>query len=251
MKVKMTSYESQDFYLLKRYNDIAMLKLGKNFLSNAIDLAIENPLLDVFDHIAENDEIKVLVIMNCPEKIGREEYIDFFRQVIANEFERRSIHRMCNIFDQLILKLVGLNKLVIHTDCGEVIPLFLNMSLACDYRIVATHTIFQKPYFELGFLPKGGGAFFLCKMLGNSKTRQLLESEEDNNAIEALELGIVDQVVPNKELEKTAIQLALRLANRPTRSLAGIKRLINYSMKDLRDYLSFESQELLKTIGTI
>ena len=64
MKVKMTSYESQDFYLLKRYDDVAMLTLGKNFLSNLIDLAIENPLPYVFDHIEENDEIKALVIMN-------------------------------------------------------------------------------------------------------------------------------------------------------------------------------------------
>lgn len=249
MKVKMTSYESQDFYLLKRYDDVAMLKLGKNFLSKLIDLAIENPLPYVFEHIEENDAIKALVIMNCPEKIGREKYINFFRQVIANEPERNSIHRLCNIFDQLILKIVGLNKLVIHTDCGEVIPLFLNMSLACDYRIVATHTIFQKPYFELGMLPKGGGAFFLCKMLGNSKTRQLLESEEEINAIEALELGIVDQVVPYKDLEKTAIQLALRLSNRSIRSLAGIKRLINYSLKDLKEYLSFENQEIVRILG--
>jgi len=64
-----------------------------------------------------------------------------------------------------------------------------------------------------------------------------------------LELGIVDQVVPYQELEKKAIQLALRLANRPTRSLAGIKRLINYSMRDLNDYLSFENQEIMKILG--
>jgi 2-(1,2-epoxy-1,2-dihydrophenyl)acetyl-CoA isomerase len=245
----MTSYENQDFYLPKRYDDVAMLKLGKNFLSNLIDPAIENTLPYVFKHIEENDAIKALVIMNGPEKMGGEEYINFFRQVIANEPERNSIHRLCNIFDQLILNIVGLNKLVIHTDCDEVIPLFLNMSLACDYRIVATHTIFQKPYFELGILPKGGGAFFLCKMLGNSKTRQLLESEKEINAIEALELGIVDQVVPYKDLEKTAIQLALRLSNKPTRSLAGIKRLINYSLKDLKEYLSLENQEIVRIIG--
>ena len=177
------------------------------------------------------------------------EYVDFYKLVVNAKLSGDDVLRMYRTFDQLILNIVGVNKLVIHTDCDEVIPLFLNMSLACDYRIVATHTIFQKPYFELGMLPKGGGAFFLCKMLGNSKTRQLLESEEDINAIEALELGIVDQVVPNKELEKTAIQQALRLANRPTRSLAGIKRLINYSMRDLEDYLSFENQEIIKMIG--
>ena len=249
MGVETTSYERQGFYSLKQIDDVATLKLGKNFLSNTIDLAIKNSLFDVFDHIAENDEIKVLVIMNCQEQIGCEGYIDFYRQVMANEFDRRSIQRLCNIFDQLILKIVSFDKPVIHADCDEVIPLFLNMSLACDYRIVATHTIFRKPYFVLETLPKGGSAFFLCKMLGYSKAKQLLMSDKEINALEALEIGIVDQVVPYSKLEETAIQVAQDLTKRSIRSLEGIKRLINYTMKDVQDYLDFESFELLKTIG--
>ena len=39
----MTSYEKQDFYVLEQYNDVAVLKLGKNFLPDAIDHAIEHP----------------------------------------------------------------------------------------------------------------------------------------------------------------------------------------------------------------
>jgi 2-(1,2-epoxy-1,2-dihydrophenyl)acetyl-CoA isomerase len=250
MKVETTSYEKQDFYMLKQFNDVAMLKLGKNLLSHAIDQAIENPFLDVLDHIAENDKIKVLVIMNCPEKMGGEEYIDYCRQVIANEFDCRSIQRMCNVFDQIILKIVSLNKPVVHADCGEVITLFLSMSLACDYRIIATHTIFQKPYFELEILPKGGGAFFLFKMLGYCQAKRLLMSEKDINALEALEMGIVDQVVPYNKLKETALLTAQDFTKRSIRSLEGIKKLINYSMKDIQDYLDFESFELLRTIGT-
>ncbi len=250
MKAHTNSYERPDFYQLKRFDDIAILKLGKNFLFEAIDQAIRNPLLDLFDHIAANDRIKVLVIMNCSEQIGCAEYVDFCRHVLEVEFDRISIQRMCNVFDQIILKIVGLDKPVIHADCGDVISLFLSMSLACDYRVIATHTIFEKSYFELETLPKGGGAFFLCKMLGYSRAKQLLMSEKDINALEALEIGLVDQVVPYDKLEETAIQAAMNLTKRSIHSLVGIKRLINYSMKDLRDYLSFESQELLKTIGT-
>ena len=127
--------------------------------------------------------------------------------------------------------------------------MFLNMSLACDYRIVANDTTFQKPYFELEMLPKGGGPFFLCNLLGYSKTKQLLMSEKEISASEALEIGIVDQVVPYDKLEETAIQTAQDWTQRSTRSLIGIKRLLNYTMKDLTDYLNFESAELLKIIG--
>jgi 2-(1,2-epoxy-1,2-dihydrophenyl)acetyl-CoA isomerase len=187
--------------------------------------------------------------MNCIEQIGCASYIDFCRQVFETEFDRRSIQRMCNVFDQLILKIVRLNKPVIHADCDEVIPLFMNLSLACDFRIVATNTIFMKPYFKLETLPKGGAAFFLCKMLGYSKAKQLLMSENNISAMEAYEMGIVDQVVSYSKLEETAIQMAENLTQRPIRSLVGIKRLMNYTMKDIQDYLDFESFELLKTIG--
>jgi hypothetical protein len=96
MKVEKTSYERPEFFLLKQFEDVAVLKLGKNFLPDVIESAIENPLLDVFDHITENDEIKSLVIINCVEQIGCEEYIDFCRQVIEAEADHRSIQRMCN-----------------------------------------------------------------------------------------------------------------------------------------------------------
>ena len=69
-------------------------------------------------------------------------------------------------------------------------------------------------------------------------------------AFEALDMGIVDQVVPDDKLEETAIQFAQDLTRKSIRSLAGIKKLINYNIKDLQDYLDFESFEMLKTIGT-
>ena len=195
MSVKRTAFERRGFYSLKQLDDVATLKLGKDFLSNAIDLGLKNSLFDVLNHISETAEIKVLVIMNSIEQIGCASYIDFCRQVFETEFDRRSIQRMCNVFDQLILKIVRLNKPVIHADCDEVIPLFMNLSLACDFRIVATNTIFMKPYFKLETLPKGTGAFFLYKMLGYSKAKQLLMSENNISAMEAYEMGIVDQVI--------------------------------------------------------
>ncbi len=202
MEVETTLEDKQGCYTLTSYEDIAILGLGKDFLLESIDLSVSKRLFDGFERLLQKSEIKVLVIINCPEKMGCEEYIHFCRQAINSEHDHQSIHRMCNIFDQLILKIIKLNKLVIHSDCGEVIPLFLNMSLACDYRIVSRDTTFQKPYFELEMLPKGGGPFFLCNLLEYSKTRQLLMSEKEISASEALEIGFVDQVVPGISSQK-------------------------------------------------
>ena len=240
--------QKPDFYRVERRDDLAILRLGKNFLFEAIKRALHNPLLNVFDDISKNDGVKVLAIINCAEKTGCDDYICFCRQAVTTEFDCQSIHRMCNFFDQLILKIFGLNKIVVHADCGEIIPLFFYLSLACDYRIIATHTFYLNPYFKEGLLPKGGGTFFLCSMLGYERTRKLLMSDQSLSAYEALELGIVDQVVPQKQLEETAVQIARNFAAKPTRALATLKRLIGYSMKDLKDYLNFENKEIMRLI---
>ena len=56
---------------------------------------------------------------------------------------------------------LAFRPIVIHADSGNVLPLFLNISLAADYRITADNTMFQNPSLEYGLVPKGGGAFFL------------------------------------------------------------------------------------------
>ena len=249
MKAERTFEEKQGVYALERRDDLAVLRLGKNFLFESIDLSSSKRLLDLIDQISKSAAIKVLAIINCSEKAGSKEYIDFCRHAIDTEFDRRTIQVMCNVFDELIVRIAGFNKVIVHADCGHIIPVFLNLSLACDYRIVTTHAIFQKPYFELGLLPKGGGPFFLCKLLGVRKARKIFMSDENINALEALALGMVDQVVPYHRLEESAVLMARGLAKMPTRSLIGIKRLINYSIKDLKDYLGLESQELYKTLG--
>ena len=62
-------------------------------------------------------------------------------------------------------------------------------------------------------------------------------------------MGIVDKVVTLEKLEDTALEIAKKYARIPAQSLIGIKRLLNFSRKELSNYLEFENQELLRIIG--
>lgn len=141
---------------------------------------------------------------------------------------------------------MALNKITVHADSGKVISLFLNVSLACNYRIVADDTVFENPCLKLGLVPKGGGAFLLPKMLGASRALEILLSEEDIPAQKALRLGIVDKLVSADELENAALETARGFARKPGTTLAGVKRLLSYSMKDLADFLQIENEVLLR-----
>jgi 2-(1,2-epoxy-1,2-dihydrophenyl)acetyl-CoA isomerase len=118
------------------------------------------------------------------------------------------------------------------------------VDLACDYSIVADNTVIHKPYLELGLVPKGGGAYFLKKKLGHSIAYRVLLSQKAITADEALELGIVDEVVPYDDLENAALRTAELFTQSPATSLSRTKKLLNYSWKDLAENLENENFEL-------
>jgi enoyl-CoA hydratase/carnithine racemase len=122
------------------------------------------------------------------------------------------------------------------------------VDLACDYKIVTDDTVIHKPYLELGLIPKGGGAYFLKKKLGHSRAYEILLSREVVTAHKALQLGIVNEVVPYDELENTVVKTAQRIAQSPTTSLSGTKELLNYPLKELKDFLEFETLTLLRIL---
>ena len=160
------------------------------------------------------------------------------------------MHRLFNVIDQLIVKLVDLKKIVIHVDSGKVISLFLNISLACDYRIVAHDTVFENAYLKLGMVPKGAGAFFLAKRFGSKRAFEFMFSAEPVSAAKALTLGIVDELAAKDDLQMAAVRAARNFGCNFTTSAAGIKRLVNFSLRDLQQYLDLENQEILRIVSS-
>ena len=63
------------------------------------------------------------------------------------------------------------------------------------------------------------------------------------------QLGIVDKLVSADELENAALETARQFSRKPATALAGVKRLLRHSMKDLEDFLRLENEVLLR-IGT-
>ena len=118
-----------------------------------------------------------------------------------------------------------MNKVVIHTTSGNVIPLFLNTSLACDYRIAADNTVFKNAYLDMGVLPIGGGAYFLSRLMGEGKSLELLALKKEYTAADALEYGLIDKILPLHALESQTIELAHQFENVAGTDPCGIKTI--------------------------
>jgi enoyl-CoA hydratase/carnithine racemase len=249
MKYKSQFEEDGEFYHTEQIDEIVVINFKNNLFHHAIDIGDKDRILNFLDRVSKNDLIKVIVIIYSLEKTGCNEYLEFFNQIIEHKSGSFALHRLCNAIDQFILKLLDTNKVIVNAISGNVISMFLNMSLACDYRIAADDAVFQNPYLQLGLIPKGGGAFFLSKKLGIGRAYEILLSGTDISVQKALRLGVVDKIVPKKDLYTEALNIAYWFAQRPAQSLAGIKKLMNLSLDDLKKQLELETEEIIRLVG--
>lgn len=234
-----------ELFSAERIDQIAVMTFKKDLLLYVSDLNLKELLFDYLDGISKNDAVRLILINGSPDKKGHEEYTKFYTDVFNKSGrDLNELERLYNAVNQFILHIVRLDKTVIHSDSGKVISVFMNIALACDYRIIGDNTQFENPYLRLGLVPKGGGAYFLKKMLGRGRAFEILTSDYTIDAKEALKLGIVDKVFPSESLYEEALNTAKNFLKRPEGSLWGIKRLLNYDLKDLEKYLEYENETL-------
>lgn len=242
--------QENELFSARQIDEVTVLHLKGNLLRHFSDLHLKETLFDCLHKISAMEDAKVVLLFGSTEKFNRIEAIDFFKELSQPGVDVNRISRIYYAVNQLILMIRQIPKLVVHADAGEVIAPFMNVGLACDYRIVEEDTVFQYPTLELGLVPKGGGIFFLSKIIGVSKTLDLLLSGEDINAEQALGLGLVNKVVPAASLETDALETARKFARRPLKLISGTKKLLNFLSNDLPVFLELENQVLLDAIGS-
>jgi 2-(1,2-epoxy-1,2-dihydrophenyl)acetyl-CoA isomerase len=103
----------------------------------------------------------------------------------------------------------------------------LSLALACDLRIAARSARLITAFANIGFSGDFGGSYFLSKLVGTGKARELYYTAEPIEAEQALALGIVNRVVADDELAEATSTLARKLAQGPRIALALMKQHLN------------------------
>ena len=101
------------------------------------------------------------------------------------------------------------------------------LALAADFRFAAEDAKLGQPEIRLGIIPGAGGTQRLPRLVGLSRARELVYSGRHVGTAEALEIGLVDRVVPPTEVYAVALQEAARWAEGPTRALGAAKAAVN------------------------
>jgi 2-(1,2-epoxy-1,2-dihydrophenyl)acetyl-CoA isomerase len=127
----------------------------------------------------------------------------------------------------------------------------LSLALACDLRIVSDTARLGTAFARVGYSGDFGGSYYLTKLVGTGKARELYFTADILDAGEALRVGMVNRVVPEARLEEETLGLARRLARGPRIAYGYMKRNFNAAESaSLKDLLDLEAWHHTRTGAT-
>ena len=146
-------------------------------------------------------------------------------------------------YHPLILGVREMPKPAVAAVNGAAAGIGLSLALACDLVIAAESAYFLLAFVNIGLVPDGGSSLLVPSRVGFARAAEMAMLGERIAARQAQEWGLINQVWPDDELQQRAGELAVRLADGPTRAHAGIKRqLNNWLYQRMGEQLEFEAK---------
>lgn len=144
--------------------------------------------------------------------------------------------------NEIILSITSIEKPIIACVNGAAVGAGFNIALACDIIIASSNAVFSQVFAKVGLVPDMGGLYFLPRVVGMHKAKELIYTTRMVNAGEALEVGIVNKIVPHEELESYTIEFAKDVARGPVKSFGFAKTILSKSWElSLSDVLQYEA----------
>lgn len=142
-----------------------------------------------------------------------------------------------------VLAVRALEKPVIAAVNGPAAGAGLSFACACDMRLAADSASFVPAFIGIGLVPDSGGSHFIARLLGVARAFEWMTSNRKLSASEALDWGLVSEVVEADSLAARAAELAATYAAAPTRGIGMTKRLFDHAATaTLDEQLELEAQ---------
>jgi len=193
---------------------------------------------------AQADDVRAVVITGAGRGFCVGQDLTEFREAPGDIGER-----LRGNYHPNILALRRLEKPVLAAVNGPAAGAGLSFACACDLRLAAASATFVPAFINIGLVPDSGGTYFVRRLLGTARAFEWMTSGRRLSAVEALEWGLVSEVVEDKKLAERAAERAAALAAMPTRGIGLTKRLFDHAENaTLEEQLELEAH--LQTAAT-
>lgn len=177
----------------------------------------------VLNDAAANPDVRVIVLTGAgrafcaggdAEEMRDEKGSLSFKKYLWEEIQ--SIPRTLDVIDKPVI--ASLN--------GTARGAGLDMALMCDLRIAAASATFAESYINMGLIAGDGGTYYLPRLIGIPRALEMFWTGRVVGADEAVQIGLINRVVPDDKLAEATTELARQLAGQPQEAMRYFKRCI-------------------------
>ena len=234
--------------LLETIEDgIATLTFNRPERLNALSTPIMQGLLDGLPRLAGDPGVKVVVLTGAGRAFCAGGDV---KSMAEGSVQRSTAEATTRLRSRMEVSRIlhELPKLTIAMINGPAAGAGLALALACDLRIAGTSARLVTAFVRVGFSGDFGGSYFLTRLVGTAKARELYFTGRPVEAGEALSLGLVNRVIPDEELATVTMELARSLAQGPSIALSLMKRNLNCAENgSLAELLDMEAIHQVQT----
>jgi len=222
--------------LIHTENGISTLTFNRVDKKNSITQAMYAAMADGMEAAATNPDVRVVVFQGHETVFSAgNDLADFLNNPPAADD--------APVF-RFLRAIASFPKPVVAAVCGPAVGIGTTLLFHCDLVYAGDNAAFSMPFVNLGLCPEAASSLLVPQMLGYHRAAEALLLGEPFMAEAALEVGLVNRVVPPSEANALAQSVAAKLAAKPSSSLAVTKRLMKQAQASaVAQQMRVEGQE--------
>jgi NADPH:quinone reductase-like Zn-dependent oxidoreductase/enoyl-CoA hydratase/carnithine racemase len=211
---------------------IATLSLDRPEKKNALSLAMVREIHAAMDELAARDDVGVLILASTDPKC-------FTAGADVKELkDRKKADALLGINQNAARRFEEFPYPTIAAVRGHALGIGTELAIACDLRVAGESARFGQPEVGLGITPAAGGMQRLLRLVGVAKAKELIFTGDIVDAPTALELGLVNRVVPDDEVLGAARELAGRILANGTLAVRLAKAAVNAAARGAGEHMN-------------
>ncbi|TWE09356.1 enoyl-CoA hydratase/isomerase family protein [Rudaeicoccus suwonensis] len=236
--------------VLERDGALATVRLNRPEAMNSLDVATKEALLAAIDEVTDDDQVRCVVLTGTGRAfcVGQDlkEHVDLLAQGADALFTTVPEH-----YNPIVTALSTMNKPVVAAVNGVAAGAGAAFAFACDLRICSEDAGFNLAFAGIALSCDSGSSFWLPRLVGMAKAKELLLMPRTVRAPEALTLGLATEVVAADDFAARVHEVGTRLADGPTLSYGAMRRAVEFSATHtLAESLAHEAELMTATGST-
>lgn len=224
--------------LIDTADGVMTLTINRVDKKNSLTQPMYAALCDALQHAVDSGDVRVVVIQGHATIFSAGNDIGDFLSGAAASMD-------APVF-RFLRAIAGFPKPLVAAVCGPAVGVGTTMLFHCDLVYAGDNAAFSMPFVNLGLCPEAGSSLLAPQMLGYHRAAEALLLGEPFMAEAALEVGLVNRIVPPTEANSVAQAQARKLAAKPISSLIETKRLMK---KGQVAVLQTQMDDELKSFG--